>query len=172
MLVSSVFFTLAGLGHALVGVHHRQASFALQSTATSADATTKQRFGFLKRKKSNDAPVEEAADFVALRRPRYLRSALGSIKVGGYVTDLLAFTSVAALVAGLDLTGFAKLTLSALPLTLTAPFLGMLLAFRTKSSLSRWIEGRRIWSGVVKSVTALNRKATTIREWESGRYKF
>lgn len=173
MLVVSAFFTLTAAAWSVdgfVGVHRQQSSFAaLQSTATATE-TTKPRFSFLKRKQSPAEVVEEAV--AKSPRPRYVRSALGSMKVGGYVTDLLAFSSAAVVVAGLDLMGFVKLKLSALPLTLTAPFLGMLLAFRTKSSLGRWMEGRSIWTGLVKDITDLNRKATAIREWESGRYKF
>ena len=46
--------------------------------------------------------------------------------------------------------------------TLLAPALGLLLVFRTNSANDRYVEGRRLWGGIVNTSRNLRRKATQL----------
>ncbi|KAK5783499.1 hypothetical protein F383_04863 [Gossypium arboreum] len=93
----------------------------------------------------------------SLRHLRHLLSSLQSRVILSLVPPVLAFTSVATVVAlyntAVDLHWFPGffpvLRASSLPYQLTAPALALLLVFRTEASYSRYEEGRKAWTKVI-----------------------
>lgn len=93
----------------------------------------------------------------SLRHLRHLLSSLQSRVILSLVPPVLAFTSVAIVVAlyntAVDLHWFPGffpvLRASSLPYQLTAPALALLLVFRTEASYSRYEEGRKAWTKVI-----------------------
>ncbi|EOX95982.1 PREDICTED: UPF0187 protein At3g61320, chloroplastic [Theobroma cacao] len=93
----------------------------------------------------------------SLRHLRHLLSSLQSRVILSLVPPVLAFTSVAVVIAGYNtavdlhwLPGFFPvLRASSLPYQLTAPALALLLVFRTEASYSRFEEGRKAWTKVI-----------------------
>ncbi|XP_076899641.1 voltage-dependent chloride channel 1, chloroplastic-like [Bidens hawaiensis] len=93
----------------------------------------------------------------SLRHLRHLLSSLTSRVILSLIPPVIAFTSVAAVVATYNTAVlwhllpdlFPVLRASSLPYQLTAPALALLLVFRTEASYSRFEEGRKAWSKVV-----------------------
>ncbi|XVF33342.1 hypothetical protein REPUB_Repub17cG0160400 [Reevesia pubescens] len=91
------------------------------------------------------------------RHLRHLLSSLQSRVILSLVPPVLAFTSVAVIIASYNtavdlhwLPGFFPvLRASSLPYQLTAPALALLLVFRTEASYSRFEEGRKAWTKVI-----------------------
>ncbi|KAK8711276.1 hypothetical protein V6N13_146562 [Hibiscus sabdariffa] len=97
------------------------------------------------------------------RHLRHLLSSLQSRVILSLVPPVLAFTSVAIVVATYNtavdlhwLPGFFPLLrASSLPYQLTAPALALLLVFRTEASYSRYEEGRKAWTKVIAGTNDL-----------------
>ncbi|KAJ9188345.1 hypothetical protein P3X46_003710 [Hevea brasiliensis] len=93
----------------------------------------------------------------SLRHIRHLLSSLQSRVILSLIPPVIAFTSVAAIIAVYNsvvemhlLPGlFPLLRASSLPYQLTAPALALLLVFRTEASYSRFEEGRKAWTKVI-----------------------
>ncbi|XVE77129.1 hypothetical protein DITRI_Ditri13aG0037100 [Diplodiscus trichospermus] len=93
----------------------------------------------------------------SLRHIRHLLSSLQSHVILSLVPPVLAFTSVAVIIASYNtavdlhwLPGFFPvLRSSSLPYQLTAPALALLLVFRTEASYSRFEEGRKAWKNII-----------------------
>lgn len=115
-------------------------------------------------------PLYKHSDWVrhrsSLRHIRHLLSSLNSRVILSLVPPVIAFTSVAAVVASYNtavlwnlLPGvFPVLRASSLPYQLTAPALALLLVFRTEASYSRFEEGRKAWSKVVSGTNDFARQ--------------
>lgn len=92
----------------------------------------------------------------SLRHIRHVLSSLSSRVILSLVPPVLAFTSVAVLIASYNTAVssdwlpefFPLLRASSLPYQLTAPALALLLVFRTEASYSRFEEGRKAWTKV------------------------
>lgn len=100
---------------------------------------------------------------------RYFRAMFTAPQSGvlrGLALELLLLLGVASAVVGLSVAGIATLTVPALPLTLTAPALGMLITFRTNQAYSRWWEARIIWGGVINKTRDLMRQANWFRDMD------
>ena len=54
---------------------------------------------------------------------------------------------------------FIRMTLPALPFTLSSPALGLLLVFRTNASYGRWMEARSVWGRIVSQCRNILRQA-------------
>mmetsp|Transcript_15145 Transcript_15145/g.60826 ORF Transcript_15145/g.60826 Transcript_15145/m.60826 type:complete len:416 (+) Transcript_15145:48-1295(+) len=103
---------------------------------------------------------------------RYFRALWTSVQSGvlrGLFLELALVAAFAGTVAGLSAAGIAHLTLPALPLTLTAPALGLLITFRTNSAYGRWWEARKIWGAVINKTRDLTRQAHWFRDTERAR---
>ncbi|KAJ7962381.1 hypothetical protein O6P43_017616 [Quillaja saponaria] len=93
----------------------------------------------------------------SLRHVRHLLSSLSSRVILSLVPPVIAFTSVAALIASYNSAVlmhwlpefFPVLRASSLPYQLTASALALLLVFRTEASYSRYQEGRKAWTKVI-----------------------
>lgn len=93
----------------------------------------------------------------SLRHIRHLLSSLNSRVILSLVPPVIAFTSVAIVVASYNSAVnlhwlpeiFPVLRASTLPYQLTAPALALLLVFRTEASYSRYEEGRKAWTKVI-----------------------
>uniref|UniRef100_A0A2P2PIV2 Uncharacterized protein n=1 Tax=Rhizophora mucronata TaxID=61149 RepID=A0A2P2PIV2_RHIMU len=93
----------------------------------------------------------------SLRHLRHVLSSLSSRVILSLIAPVIAFTSVAAIIASYNsavelhfLPGFFPLLrASSLPYQLTAPALALLLVFRTEASYSRFEEGRKAWIKVI-----------------------
>ena len=91
------------------------------------------------------------------RHLRHLLSSLQSRVILSLVPPVLAFTSVAVVIASYNTAAdlhwlpgfFPVLRASSLPYQLTAPALALLLVFRTEASYSRFEEGRKAWTMVI-----------------------
>ncbi|XP_039008086.1 UPF0187 protein At3g61320, chloroplastic-like [Hibiscus syriacus] len=100
------------------------------------------------------------------RHLRHLLSSLQSRVILSLVPPVLAFTSVAIVVAtyntAVDLHWlpdfFPMLRAYSLPYQLTAPALALLLVFRTEASYSRYEEGRKAWTKVIAGTNDLARQ--------------
>ncbi|KAL4363324.1 hypothetical protein GQ457_04G031580 [Hibiscus cannabinus] len=100
------------------------------------------------------------------RHLRHLLSSLQSRVILSLVPPVLAFTSVAVVVATYNtavdlhwLPGFfPALRASSLPYQLTAAALALLLVFRTEASYSRYEEGRKAWTKVIAGTHDLARQ--------------
>ena len=123
-------------------------------------------------------------DWLRHRSPARLFGNLASTVSSGIVRSLLTEVLIVALVAvvavlwnSISVTGWADLTgsihgplfggwpsflllsLPALPFTLSAPSLGLLLVFRTNASYGRWLEARTTWGRIVSHSRSLVRQA-------------
>ncbi|MFS8027114.1 putative bestrophin/UPF0187 [Helianthus anomalus] len=93
----------------------------------------------------------------SLRHIRHLLSSLSSRVILSLVPPVIAFTTVAVVVASYNTAVFWELLpeffpvlrASSLPYQLTAPALALLLVFRTEASYSRFEEGRKAWTKIV-----------------------
>ncbi|KAL3536825.1 hypothetical protein ACH5RR_000191 [Cinchona calisaya] len=93
----------------------------------------------------------------SLRHTRHLMSSLSSRVILSLVPPVLAFTTVAVIIASYNSAVslhwlpdfFPVLWASSLPYQLTAPALALLLVFRTEASYSRFEEGRKAWTKVI-----------------------
>ncbi|KAL8210384.1 hypothetical protein R6Q57_007116 [Mikania cordata] len=102
----------------------------------------------------------------SLRHLRHLLSSLSSRVILSLVPPVIAFTSVAAIVASYNTAViwhllpevFPVLRASSLPYQLTAPALALLLVFRTEASYSRFEEGRKAWSKVISGTNDFARQ--------------
>ncbi|OMP00460.1 Bestrophin/UPF0187 [Corchorus olitorius] len=102
----------------------------------------------------------------SLRHLRHLLSSLQSRVILSLVPPVLAFTSVAVVIATYNtavdlhwLPGFFPvLRASSLPYQLTAPALALLLVFRTEASYSRFEEGRKAWTKVISGTNDFARQ--------------
>lgn len=103
----------------------------------------------------------------SLRHIRHLLSSSSSRVILSLVPPVVAFTSVAAIIASYNsavdlelLPGFCPvLRASSLPYQLTAPALALLLVFRTEASYSRFEEGREAWTKVIAGTNDFARQA-------------
>ncbi|RYZ36630.1 MAG: hypothetical protein EOO71_31015 [Myxococcaceae bacterium] len=66
-----------------------------------------------------------------------------------------------AIALGYDVLGARWLSVPALPVTVLAAALGVLLAFRNNSAYERWWEARTLWGGIVNSSRTLARQVIT-----------
>lgn len=102
----------------------------------------------------------------SLRHIRHLLSSLNSRVVLSLVPPVIAFTSVAIVVASYNSAVllhwlpevFPVLRASSLPYQLTAPALALLLVFRTEASYSRYEEGRKAWTKVISGTNDFARQ--------------
>ncbi|KDP28640.1 hypothetical protein JCGZ_14411 [Jatropha curcas] len=102
----------------------------------------------------------------SLRHIRHLLSSLQSRVILSLIPPVIAFTSVAAIIASYNsavemhfLPGFFPvLRASSLPYQLTAPALALLLVFRTEASYSRFEEGRKAWTKVISGTNDFARQ--------------
>ncbi|KAK6920136.1 Bestrophin/UPF0187, partial [Dillenia turbinata] len=111
----------------------------------------------------------------SLRHIRHVLSSLSSRVILSLVPPVIAFTSVAALIATYNtavclhwLPGlFPVLRASSLPYQLTAPALALLLVFRTEASYSRYEEGRKAWTKVIAGANDFARQVIASIEGSS-----
>jgi putative membrane protein len=61
-----------------------------------------------------------------------------------------------------DIVGFVWLSLPALPVTILASTIGILLAFRNNSGYDRWWEARTLWGGIVNHSRTFARRVLTM----------
>ncbi|KAI3987844.1 hypothetical protein MKX01_020958 [Papaver californicum] len=103
----------------------------------------------------------------SLRHVRHFMSSLSSRVVLSLIPPVIAFTSVAAVVATYNSAVsswhllpdfFPILRASSLPYQLTAPALALLLVFRTEASYSRFEEGRKAWTKVIAGTSEFARQ--------------
>lgn len=91
------------------------------------------------------------------RHVRHLLSSFSSRVILSLIPPVIAFTSVAVIVASYNSAVtfhwlpefFPLLRASSLPYQLTAPALALLLVFRTEASYSRFEEGRKAWTKII-----------------------
>lgn len=98
---------------------------------------------------------------------RYFRALYTAIQSGvlrGLAFELLLIAGVACGVVGLSVSGIAHLALPAMPLTLTAPALGLLITYRTNQAYGRWWEARKIWGAVINKTRDMTRQAHWFRD--------
>lgn len=102
----------------------------------------------------------------SLRHIRHLLSSLSSRVILSLVPPVIAFTSVAIVIASYNSAVsldwlpefFPVLRASSLPYQLTAPALALLLVFRTEASYSRYEEGRRAWTKILAGTSDFSRQ--------------
>lgn len=102
----------------------------------------------------------------SLRHLRHLLSSLSSRVILSLVPPVIAFTSVAVIIASYNSAVslhwlpefFPILRASSLPYQLAAPALALLLVFRTEASYSRYEEGRKAWTKVLAGTNDLARQ--------------
>ncbi|KAM7476417.1 hypothetical protein LguiB_023660 [Lonicera macranthoides] len=102
----------------------------------------------------------------SLRHLRHFLSSLNSRVILSLFPPVIAFTSVAIVIASYNtavemnwLPGFFPvLRASSLPYQLTAPALALLLVFRTEASYSRFEEGRKAWTKVISGTNDFARQ--------------
>ncbi|KAA8516037.1 hypothetical protein F0562_019216 [Nyssa sinensis] len=102
----------------------------------------------------------------SLRHIRHLLSSLSSRVILSLIPPVIAFTSVAVLIAAYNTAVslhwlpefFPLLRSSSLPYQLTAPALALLLVFRTEASYSRFEEGRKAWTKVISGTNDFARQ--------------
>lgn len=124
-------------------------------------------------------PLYKHEDWVrhrsSLRHIRHLLSSLNSRVILSLVPPVIAFTSVATVVASYNTAVlwhllpeiFPVLRASSLPYQLTAPALALLLVFRTEASYSRFEEGRKAWSKVISGTNDFARQVIVSVEKDS-----
>ncbi|KAI7755059.1 hypothetical protein M8C21_006526 [Ambrosia artemisiifolia] len=111
----------------------------------------------------------------SLRHIRHLLSSLSSRVILSLVPPVIAFTTVAVMVASYNTAVFwdllpeffPVLRASSLPYQLTAPALALLLVFRTEASYSRFEEGRKAWTKVVSGTNDFARQVIVSVETDS-----
>lgn len=102
----------------------------------------------------------------SLRHIRHLFSSLSSRVILSLVPPVIAFTSVAVVIATYNSAVilhwlpefFPVLRASSLPYQLTAPALALLLVFRTEASYSRFEEGRKAWTKILAGTSDFSRQ--------------
>ncbi|KAJ6675374.1 UPF0187 PROTEIN YNEE [Salix viminalis] len=107
--------------------------------------------------------VEHRSSF---RHIRHLLSSLSSRVILSLVPPVIAFTSVAVVIASYNSAVemhflpvfFPVLRASPLPYQLTAPALALLLVFRTEASYSRFEAGKRAWTKVISGTNDFARQ--------------
>ncbi|KAM6584823.1 hypothetical protein CsatB_011825 [Cannabis sativa] len=105
----------------------------------------------------------------SLRHVRHFLSSLSSRVILSLIPPVIAFTSVAAVIASYNSVVlmhwlpefFPVLRASSLPYQLTAPALALLLVFRTEASYSRFEEGRKAWTKVIAGTNDMARLVIT-----------
>eukprot|EP00635_Sarcinochrysidales_sp_CCMP3193_P011889 CAMPEP_0118905756 /NCGR_PEP_ID=MMETSP1166-20130328/9608_1 /TAXON_ID=1104430 /ORGANISM="Chrysoreinhardia sp, Strain CCMP3193" /LENGTH=358 /DNA_ID=CAMNT_0006845027 /DNA_START=44 /DNA_END=1121 /DNA_ORIENTATION=- len=103
---------------------------------------------------------------------RYFRALQTSLLSGvlrGLALELVMIGAIAGAVVGLSAFGVFHPAIPALPLTLTAPALGLLITFRTNSAYGRWWEARKIWGAVINKTRDLTRQSHWFRNTERAR---
>ncbi|KAI3796559.1 hypothetical protein L1987_39234 [Smallanthus sonchifolius] len=111
----------------------------------------------------------------SLRHVRHLLSSLSSRVILSLVPPVVAFTTVAVVVASYNTAVFWELLpeffpvlrASSLPYQLTAPALALLLVFRTEASYSRFEEGRKAWNNVISGTNDFARQVIVSVETDS-----
>ncbi|KAI7737812.1 hypothetical protein M8C21_005500 [Ambrosia artemisiifolia] len=126
--------------------------------------------GIKERRMKQRRPLYKHHDWVrhrsSVRHLRHLLSSFNSRVILSLVPPVIAFTSVAAVVASYNTAVvwhllpevFPVLRASSLPYQLTAPALALLLVFRTEASYSRFEEGRKAWGRVVSGTNDFARQ--------------
>lgn len=102
----------------------------------------------------------------SLRHLRHFLTSLNSRVILSLVPPVIAFTSVAIIVASYNTAVwmhwlpefFPVLKASSLPYQLTAPALALLLVFRTEASYSRFEEGKQAWTKIIAGTDDLARQ--------------
>ncbi|PON43051.1 Bestrophin-like protein [Parasponia andersonii] len=102
----------------------------------------------------------------SLRHVRHLLSSPSSRVILSLIPPVIAFTSVAVVIASYNSAVsmhwlpefYPVLRASSLPYQLTAPALALLLVFRTEASYSRFEEGRKAWTKVIAGTNDLARQ--------------
>lgn len=102
----------------------------------------------------------------SLRHIRHLLTSLSSRVILSLVPPVIAFTSVAIVIASYNSAVavhwlpefFPILRASPLPYQLTAPALALLLVFRTEASYSRFEEGRKAWTKMISGTNDFARQ--------------
>ncbi|XP_076926510.1 voltage-dependent chloride channel 1, chloroplastic-like [Bidens hawaiensis] len=134
--------------------------------------------GIKERRMKQRRPLYSHHDWIrhrsSLRHLRHLLSSLTSRVILSLVPPVIAFTSVAAVVASYNTAViwhllpevFPVLRASSLPYQLTAPALALLLVFRTEASYSRFEEGRKAWSKVIYGTNDFARQVMVTVEAE------
>jgi len=74
---------------------------------------------------------------------------------------VLFYTAIAAVVSAAHVAGWRRLDVPALPVSLIAATLGILLGFRNNSGYERWWEARTLWGGVVNQSRTFARQVLT-----------
>ncbi|KAL4567080.1 hypothetical protein LXL04_022652 [Taraxacum kok-saghyz] len=135
--------------------------------------------GIKERRMKQSKPLYKHDDWVrhrsSLRHIRHLLSSFNSRVILSLVPPVIAFTSVAAVVASYNTAViwhllpefFPILRASSLPYQLTAPALALLLVFRTEASYSRFEEGRKAWSKVISGTNDFARQVIVSVEKDS-----
>ncbi|KAK1425201.1 hypothetical protein QVD17_20548 [Tagetes erecta] len=137
-----------------------------------ADAIKESR---MKQTKALYKPEDWVEHRSSLRHIRHLLSSLSSRVILSLVPPVIAFTTVAVVVASYNTAVFWELLpeffpvlrASSLPYQLTAPALALLLVFRTEASYSRFEEGRKAWTKVVSGTNDFARQVIVSVETDS-----
>ncbi|GJG86065.1 hypothetical protein tb265_12460 [Gemmatimonadetes bacterium T265] len=74
---------------------------------------------------------------------------------------LVVYTAIAAAVSAAHVAGWHQVDVPALPVSLIAATLGILLGFRNNSGYNRWWEARTLWGGVVNQSRTFARQVLT-----------
>ena len=93
---------------------------------------------------------------VIVRREYSLRRVFATVG-----RPVLLYTGVAAVVSAAHVAGWRWLDVPALPVSLLAATLGILLGFRNNSGYERWWEARTLWGGVVNQSRTFARQVLT-----------
>lgn len=72
------------------------------------------------------------------------------------------YTAIAVLVSAAHVAGWRWLDVPALPVSLLAATLGILLGFRNNSGYERWWEARTLWGGIVNQSRTFARQVVTL----------
>ncbi len=75
---------------------------------------------------------------------------------------LILYTAIAAVVSAAHVAGWHQVDVPALPISLIAATLGILLGFRNNSGYNRWWEARTLWGGVVNQSRTFARQLLTL----------
>lgn len=100
---------------------------------------------------------------------RYFRSiftAIQSMVFRGLALELLLVAGLATGIVAIHTAGIASLAMSPMPLTLTAPALGLLITYRTNQAYGRWWEARKIWGAVINKTRDLTRQSHWFKDTE------
>lgn len=111
----------------------------------------------MKQSRSLYKPQDWVQHRSSLRHLRHFLSSLSSRVILSLFPPVIAFTSVAIVIASYNSAVafhwlpefFPTLRASSLPYQLTAPALALLLVFRTEASYSRFEEGRKAWTRMI-----------------------